>query len=158
MNPDTKRKVLQLFPSPIFVVGCAHEGEVHAFGGSWMGQCSFDPPILWIGVRKDSRAHSLLDLGRPFTINILSAEQVKVARVFFKPPTPTEGRFGTIPFHLSPLGAPILNDCQAWAECVVRDKASPGDHTLFFGHLTDCGLNGAGAVLTTVSSGMKYGG
>jgi flavin reductase (DIM6/NTAB) family NADH-FMN oxidoreductase RutF len=160
MDTTTKKKVLQLFPSPIFVIGCAHREAIHAFGGSWLGQCSFDPPIVWVGVRKGSRPETLLDVGRIFTISLLRADQIKMAKVFFKTPEPKHGHFGKVPFHLSPKGAPILDDCRAWVECRVVKKTAPGDHILYYGEVVACGLDaeGEGEVLTTVTSGLKYGG
>jgi flavin reductase (DIM6/NTAB) family NADH-FMN oxidoreductase RutF len=159
MDESTKKKVLQLFPSPIFVVGCKHGDQVHAFGGSWLGQCSFAPPIVWVGVRKDSVPHDFFGVGKYFTISVLGADQDKVARGFFKTPEPKNGKFGKIPFHLSGKGVPVLDDCLAWVECKVVSKAAPGDHTVFFGEVIDCGFTATNSpVLTTVNSKMKYGG
>ncbi len=159
MDESIKKKVLQLFPSPIFVVGCKKGEQVHAFGGSWLGQCSFKPPIVWVGVRKETVPHDFFGVGKYFTVSVLRADQDKTARGFFKTPEPKNGKFGKVPFHLSAKGVPILDDCLAWVECKVISKAAPGDHTIFFGEVIDCGLTSSDSeVLTTVSSGMKYAG
>lgn len=157
-DESTKRKVLQLFPSPICVVGVTDGETIHAFGGSWLGQCSFDPPLVWTAIKNGTRGQTLLDIGGVFAISILSSEQYEIAKGFFKPLDPVEGRFGEVPFHLSEHGAPILDVCQAWIECRVTEKITPGDHTLYFGQVVDCGLNSREPVLTTVTTGLKYGG
>lgn len=157
-DESTKRKVLQLFPSPICVVGVSDGKSIHAFGGSWLGQCSFEPPLVWTAIKNGTRAQTILDLGGVFAISILSSDQYQIAKEFFRPLEPAEGKFGTIPYHLSELGAPIVDECQAWVECRIIDRIAPGDHTLYFGQVVDCGLVSRDPVLTTVTAGLKYGG
>lgn len=158
MDEATKKKALQLFPSPVFVVGCCDGETVHAFGGSWLGQCSFNPPIVWIAVGKETRPQRLLEAGGIFTISVLRPEQKKIASTFFKTPPPSEGKFGEVPYHLSPGGAPILGNCLAWVECKIVSKAEPGDHAIFYGEVVECEFFEEAPVLTTVTSGWKYGG
>lgn len=158
MDESIKKKVLQLFPSPIFIVGCGKDGVVHAFGGSWLGQCSFKPPMVWIAVRNETRPQSLLEVGGYFTVNVLRSDQESIARVFFKTPEPKDGKFGTVAFHQTDNGMPVLDEALAWVECRITGQVTPGDHTLYFGEVMDCGFCSDAAVLTTVNSGLKYGG
>jgi flavin reductase (DIM6/NTAB) family NADH-FMN oxidoreductase RutF len=153
-----KKRVLQLFPSPIFVVGCCKGDQVHAFGGSWLGQCSFKPPVVWVAVRAGSRPAELMEVGGFFTISVLRPDQIKTAKAFFKTPPFSDGRFGEVSCHLSAQGAPILDDCLGWVECRIFETSQPGDHLLYYGEITGCGGEGEGPVLTTVTTGFKYGG
>jgi flavin reductase (DIM6/NTAB) family NADH-FMN oxidoreductase RutF len=158
MDLIVKKKVLQLLPSPICVVGCKAGDKVHAFGGSWLGQCSFEPPVVWIGVKVGSRPEKFLDSEGIFTLSFLSAEQKKTASVFFKTPPPEDGKFGEIPYTLSPGGAPVLEECLGWLECRTTAKITPGDHAIYYGELVECHLHEEGSILTTLTSGWKYGG
>ena len=158
MDESAKKKTLLLFPSPVFVVGCANGESVHAFGGSWLGQCSFDPPLVWIGVKAGTRPVELIDKGGIFTVSVLRPDQKKTATVFFKTPPALNGKFGEVPFTLSPLGAPVLADCAGWVECRVIERVAPGDHVLYFGEVVECEFCEETPVLTTVTSGWKYGG
>lgn len=158
MDEAIKKKVLQLFPSPIFIVGCGKDGVVHAFSGSWLGQCSFKPPVVWIAVRNDSRPQSMLEVGGYFSVNVLRSDQEGIARAFFKTPEPKDGKLGSAAFHQTSHGMPVLEEASGWVECRITSLVTPGDHTIYFGEVVDCGISSDAAVLTTVSSGMKYSG
>ena len=158
MDEKARKETLLLFPSPVFVVGCSDGDTLHAFGGSWLGQCSFDPPIVWVGVRTGTRPEGTIDNGQVFTVSVLREDQKKVASVFFKPPKPAQGKFGDVAYKLSPSGAPVLEDCLGWIECRVVEKTKPGDHALYYGEVVACEFHAKGDVLTTVNSGWKYGG
>lgn len=88
---------------------------------------SLDPPLVLVSVARDARAHDEL-FGRPFTVNVLGAEQQALARHFAGPP------------QLEPEWiegeAPRLAGTVAHFQCMPWAAYDGGDHTLFLGRVT----------------------
>lgn len=88
---------------------------------------SMNPPLVLVSIAKTTRSHSELKQ-RPFTVNILGAEQEDLARHFAGKPS-GEPRWvdGTI--------APRLSGVLAYFECMPWAAYDGGDHTLYLGEV-----------------------
>jgi len=99
---------------------------------------SLDPPLVLVSVGKRARAHDLLR-DRPFTVNVLGAEQEAVARCFAGGPACdlhwVEGEH-----------APRLAGVLAHLECTPWRAYDAGDHTLFLGEVAGFDFREGGAL------------
>jgi flavin reductase (DIM6/NTAB) family NADH-FMN oxidoreductase RutF len=90
---------------------------------------SLEPPLVLLAILKTARAHDLFP-GRPFTVNVLGAEQEPLARHFAGRPLvdPVSWDASTGPPRLA--GCLAVLDCEPWA------TYDGGDHTLVLGRAT----------------------
>ena len=85
-----KKTILRTIPYGLYVLGVNHGGEDSAACINWVTQTSFDPPLVVMGVKKDSGAYALLKQGGKFALSFLESGQKDLAFAFFKP-TSVEG-------------------------------------------------------------------
>ncbi len=158
MDIKARKALLQKIPYGIFVVGVSHNDETSGFTATWISQVSFDPPLIMIGVRKDSHAASLIKNGQVFSINYLSRKQKKIAEIFFNPPPVDGNLLGGIVFHNGRTGAPLIDEAIGNLECVVREITSPGDHLVVIGEIVDARAGKELELLTLGDAQWQYGG
>ena len=88
---------------------------------------SMDPPLVLASIARTAKAHDEL-AGRPFTVNILGAEQRQLAMHF-------AGRPGPEPKWVEGATAPRLSGVLAYFECRPWAAYDGGDHTLYVGEV-----------------------
>ena len=92
---------------------------------------SLDPPLILVSIAKTSRSHDVLASGIPFTVNILGAEQEKIAHHF-------TGRGEKVPVRwFEEATSPRLLGTLAHFECMPWRSYEAGDHTLVLGEVVD---------------------
>lgn len=90
---------------------------------------SMEPPLVLVSIARSTKAHDEL-AGRPFTVNILGAEQRQLAMHF-------AGRPGPDPQWVEGQTAPRLSGVLAYFECTPWAAYDGGDHTLYLGEVAD---------------------
>lgn len=90
---------------------------------------SMDPPLVLVSIARAAKAHDEL-AGRPFSVNILGAEQRQLAMHF-------AGRPGPEPLWAEGETAPRLSNVLAYFECKPWAAYDGGDHTLYIGEVVD---------------------
>lgn len=141
MNDDAKKTALRMIPYGIYVLTAeANDGSVAAATVNWVTQASFAPPLVAIGVKTDSGAHSIIKDTQVFALNVLGKGQQGLAFNFFKSHERDGDSVGGEPFTKSPAGAPVLGNAPAWVECKLVDTVERGDHSIFIGEVTEAGV------------------
>jgi flavin reductase (DIM6/NTAB) family NADH-FMN oxidoreductase RutF len=90
---------------------------------------SMEPPLVLVSIARTAKAHDEL-AGRPFTVNILGAEQRQLAMHFAGSPGPE-------PRWVEGETAPRLSSVLAYFECRPWAEYDGGDHTLYLGEVVD---------------------
>ncbi|HEY8702165.1 MAG TPA: flavin reductase family protein [Arthrobacter sp.] len=90
---------------------------------------SMEPPLVLVSIARSTKAHDEL-AGRPFTVNILGAEQRQLAMHF-------AGKPGPDPVWVEGRTAPRLSGVLAYFECTPWAAYDGGDHTLYLGEVAD---------------------
>jgi flavin reductase len=90
---------------------------------------SMEPPLVLVSIARSTKAHDEL-ANRPFTVNILGAEQRQMAMHF-------AGRPGPEPVWVEGATAPRLYGVLAYFECTPWAAYDGGDHTLYLGEVAD---------------------
>jgi len=116
MDADAKKTALRMIPYGLYVLTAeGKDGRVAASTVNWVTQTAFQPPLVVVGVKADSGAHSIIKESGTFALNFLSKDQKGQAFTFFKP-LEREGliRSGhgkdlrTRTLDLTPLGVEVL--------------------------------------------------
>ena len=159
MDPQAKKIALRKIPHGVYVVGLKHDAQVNAFTATWLTQVSFTPPLVALGIRKDSHSLEMMTQGKVFSVNLLGKDQKAVAEHFVKPATVIGEKLKDVKYRAGKTGAPILEDAIAFFECEVREIANQhGDHALIIGEVIDAGVRADVPALTLMDTGWHYGG
>src|SRR5262245_13818746 len=84
MNEDAKKKLLRLIPHALYVLTCRTDGKLAASTVSWVTQASFQPPLVALGLKKDSFTFEVVKQAGSFALNFLGHDQKDLAQRFFK--------------------------------------------------------------------------
>jgi flavin reductase len=127
------RGCLGRFATGVAVVSCyGADGQPHGITVNSFTSVSLDPPLILAAISRTSRSHVLLS-SRPFTVNILGAEQRALALRFAgRPPAPGEE---PEPAWIAGADAPRLPGTLGHIECAPWAEYDGGDHTLFLGEV-----------------------
>lgn len=91
---------------------------------------SMEPPLVLVSIARTTNAHDAL-AGRPFTVNVLGAEQEALASNFAGKPGAIEPKWvegGT---------APRLSGVLSYFQCTPWATYDGGDHTLYLGEVQE---------------------
>ncbi len=105
---------------------------------------SMEPPLVLVSIARNTKAHDEL-AGRPFSVNILGAEQKQLALHF-------AGRPGPEPLWVEGDTAPRLSNVLAYFECTPWAAYDGGDHTLYVGQVVDFNYRSGDALAFANSS------
>ncbi len=158
LDEHAKRAALRMLPHPVFLVGCALEGNYHVFVGTWLTQVSFKPPLLAFGCRKETGSHEMIRKSGIFSVNILDRSQRDVVKAFLKGANFRGMSVNGFEFTTNGQGAPLLKDAAAVLECRVVQETEGGDHRVFIGEVIHAETRRDGASLSLEDTGLQYGG
>ncbi|SHJ53919.1 NADH-FMN oxidoreductase RutF, flavin reductase (DIM6/NTAB) family [Dethiosulfatibacter aminovorans DSM 17477] len=123
-------------PRPDILVSCRHNGEDNALAVAVAMNCSFDPPMVAVGIVPSRYSYNMIKESGVFVVNLVTEsmrEQYaylgsKSRRDFDKlKELGMETVDGTV------VDAPLLVDCPVNAECTIVDSIETGSHVLFIG-------------------------
>jgi flavin reductase (DIM6/NTAB) family NADH-FMN oxidoreductase RutF len=138
MDADAKKTALRMIPYGIYVLTADDgKGNVGAATVNWVTQGSFAPPLVVVGVKADSGAHTVVKGTGQFALNMLGKEHKGLAFTFFKPAKVEDGKLSGQAFHHGTNGTPILDDAIAAVECAVREIIELGDHHIVVAEVTE---------------------
>ena len=141
MNADAKKTALRMIPYGIYVLTADDgKGNVGAATVNWVTQSSFAPPLVVVGVKADSGAHTVVKGTGKFVLNMLGKDGKGAAFTFFKPATVADGKISGQAFHVGATGAPILECAIGAVECTVKEVLELGDHSIVVAEVTEAHL------------------
>ena len=158
MDKEVRKKILRKIPYGLYILGLRDGDIFHGMVGSWLSQCSFEPPLLMLGIRKDSYSHSMLEHSNFFSINLPRKDQKKLVESFFRPHEAKDGKFGEVPFHLGKNGVPVIDGCLAHLECKVSQIVRGGDHDVVIAEIVESEIQDDAENLIMKDTGWHYGG
>ncbi len=158
MDEKAKKQALLMIPYGLFVLGAANGGNQTAATINWVTQASFNPPLVVVGLKRDSSSHAMVKESKVFTLSILATGQKAIAGAFFRHVEPKDGKFGDYAFEAGRNGAPIISDAPAAVECEVVGFHEVGDHSVVIGKVTDAHIKRDSEPLTMKETGWQYGG
>lgn len=130
------RDALAQFATGVTVI-CARTGDGRyvGFTANSFNSVSLDPPlVLWSLARRSASLAAFEAVDR-YSVNVLSATQVDLARRFSRPHA---DRFASVEFRMGWADAPLIHGCVAWFECRHHSRQRTGDHVVFVGEVVTC--------------------
>src|SRR5438128_9105406 len=134
ISPDEFRHTLSHFASGVTVITvCDSDGRPSGLTAGALTSVSLDPPLILVCVDHKSQSYPALVEGKTFAVNILRRDQEHVSRRFAT--TKIENKFEGVPFILSQMGLPLLENALAQLECATVSVHLEGDHSIFVGRV-----------------------
>jgi 3-hydroxy-9,10-secoandrosta-1,3,5(10)-triene-9,17-dione monooxygenase reductase component len=140
-GPDAalSRHVLGHYPTGVAVItAMSADGPVGMAMNSFTS-VSLEPPLVLFCPALSSGTWPLLRDAGKIAINVLSAGQESVSRLFA---SRVEDRFSPIDWLAGTYGAPLLSDALGWLECTVTAEYPAGDHTVVIAEIERMGVHG----------------
>ena len=148
--------VLDKFRYGIYLITVSCAEGYNGMIASWVTQCSHEPPLVAMAIRKNRLAHEQILQSGIFCINVLSKKSVGMIQQF---KIADWGRkFDPVKYTLSSSGLPVLDDCVGYLDFSLERSIDTGDHTLFIGRIKAGAVRKAGEteILSTVDYGGVY--
>jgi len=136
IDPAEFRRILGRWATGVAVVASTRpDGAPCGMTANAFTSVSLDPPLVLICIQRSARAHDCIAAAGFFSVNVLGAEQERIARRFAA--WDVADKFAGIAYRSETTGAPVLEDALAWIDCRVWASYAGGDHTIFVGQVVD---------------------
>jgi flavin reductase len=140
LDPGALRACMSRFATGVTVVTYLGEAGARGVTMNSFASVSADPPLVLVSVARRARCHDAL-IRSPFCVNVLSADQEPLARLFAGAPAQVE------PAWAQGAAAPRLARPLAWVECEPWRAYDGGDHSLVLGKVIGTGYREGDALL-----------
>jgi len=159
MDLQAKKIALRKIPHGVYVIGVKQDSQLNAFTATWLTQVSFTPPLVAVGIKKDSHSLAMIKQDRVFSVHLLGKDQKSLAEHFVKPAAVVGEKLKGVRYRLGKTGAPVLEEAIAYVECELREIANEqGDHAVVIGEVVEAGVQHDVPALTLMDTGWHYGG
>jgi flavin reductase (DIM6/NTAB) family NADH-FMN oxidoreductase RutF len=158
MDEQAKKTALRMITYGLYGLGAGEGSDATVSSVNWLSQMSFQPPLVAVGVKKDTGTFERIKATGKFAVSIFATGQKDMAFAFFRHVEPANGKFGDYAYETHTTGAPILSDCPAWFECEVTGSVEDGDHAVIVGTVVEAGVKEQKDPLTLKECGVNYGG
>ncbi len=155
---SAKKSTLLMIPYGLYILGAKAGDELHAGTVNWVTQTSFKPPLIALGVKKDSGLYAAVSASKTFSLSFLETDQKDLAFAFFRAAEVDGDTIGGEKFETHETGAPIISAAPAWIEGKIVGEIDTGDHSCLVGEVTNAGTKRETSLLTLAECGVKYGG
>jgi flavin reductase (DIM6/NTAB) family NADH-FMN oxidoreductase RutF len=143
--------------SGLFVLTCREGKRDTGLLASFVQQCSFQPPLVSLAIKKRRPLLDWLVAGKLFTINILDDTQTDMIAHFGRGFGLDEPAFEELDVERPDEGGPILLDCLAYLNLRVVHKVATGDHEMLIAEVVSGRLMSEGHPMVHVrKSGAHY--
>ena len=138
MKRDTKIKAY-LKPAPNTLVSCrGKNGEDNALAVAYCCNCSFDPPMVMVGIVPSRHSYRLIKESGCFIVNLPGKDQKEMFDYLGSHSGADENKLEKIGAKLcdgEKVNAPILDECPVNIECTIVDSIKTGSHEMFVGKI-----------------------
>jgi flavin reductase (DIM6/NTAB) family NADH-FMN oxidoreductase RutF len=144
-------------PSGLFVLTARHGSEEAGMLASFVQQCSFDPPLVSVALRRGSTFQSWLRPGDTVVVNLLDDGQTDMVAFFGRGVDPGVNVFAELELERTADGTAVLAEALAFLACRVESSIPTGDHELLLLRVVDGRLLGEGKPMVHIrKNGLHY--
>lgn len=133
------RKVSPLQPMPKVLVSCRDKsGEDNALVVAYCCNCSYDPPMLMVGIVPSRYSYQMIKECGCFVVNLVDASYKETFDYLGSHSKRNEDKLAKMNVQVEDgvvVNAPILKDCPVNIECHVIDSIMTGSHEMFIGKI-----------------------
>lgn len=154
-----KKKVLKSFTYGMFIFTTKANEKISAGSVTWVTQCSFQPPLVAVGLRTDGGPYHVARQSGLFALHVVPSGNKNLARSFFRTARVEGNRINGYSFTFDPqYNIPLLDDSPAYLICEVREIVERGDHHLVIGEVMDAGMREDVDPMVLLDTGWSYSG
>ncbi|MGH4141052.1 flavin reductase family protein [Clostridium sp.] len=128
-----------LQPMPKIIVSCrGKDGKNNALVVAYCCNCSYDPPMLMVGIVPSRYSHKIVKETGCFVVNISTKDQKEMFDYLGSHSGRDEDKFSKLNIKVeegTKVNAPLLADCPINIECTVVDSIITGSHEMFVGKI-----------------------
>lgn len=125
---STLAKVLDV---SLLVVTAAADGVRSGCVVGFATQCSLEPERFLVCLSRANRTYEVARQATALGVHVLGRDQVALARLFGGTTDDEIDKLGAVAWRPGPTGAPLLEECAAWAEMPILEQLPLGDHVGF---------------------------
>lgn len=137
LDSASLRRVLGYFASGVVVVTAVDEQGPAGMTAQSFCSLSLEPPRVLFCPAKSSRSWPRIAAAQVFAVNVLDTSHAALCRQFA---VSGGDKFAGVPWTLSPMGAPLLDDAISWVECRTHAVHDGGDHHIVVGAVLTASL------------------
>jgi flavin reductase (DIM6/NTAB) family NADH-FMN oxidoreductase RutF len=128
-----------LQPVPKVLVSCrGTDGKNNALAVAYCCNCSFDPPMVMVGIVPSRHSYKMVKETGVFVVNLVTEEQKEMFDYLGSHSGKDEDKFAKLNIKVEEgvkVNAPLLADCPINIECKVVDSIVTGSHEMFVGKI-----------------------
>jgi flavin reductase (DIM6/NTAB) family NADH-FMN oxidoreductase RutF len=158
LDQAAKKTALRMFTYALYVVTSTDGEERGAFTANWLGQASFEPPLVMVSVEADSHSLPIIRSSGRFAVCVLESGQRELAGHFGKKHRHAGDKLDGIPHHASASGLPIIDDALSYVVCQVTGELPAGDSVVVVGEVIEAAVLREGTPLTMAEAGFRHAG
>jgi flavin reductase (DIM6/NTAB) family NADH-FMN oxidoreductase RutF len=144
-------------PSGLFILTARHGTSETGKLLSWVQQCSFEPPLITLALKRGRSVADWLKESATFVLNILDDSQTDMVGHFGRGFELGEPAFEGLEIERPHGLAPVLREALAYLECRVTARHAAGDHDLLVAEILGGKILNEGHPMVHVrKSGMHY--
>lgn len=137
MEKREAQKKGSLQPTPRVLVSCRGlDGEDNVLAVAYCCNCSFDPPMLMVGIVPSRYSYDLIKKSGCFVVNLVDKEYKETFDYLGSTSKRDEDKLNIAKVRLEDgkvVNAPLLSDCPVNIECTIVDSILTGSHEMFVG-------------------------
>lgn len=124
-------------PMPKVLVSCRGlDGEENILAVGYCGNCSYDPPMVMVGIVPTRYSYKLIKESGCFVVNLVDKKDKEVFDYMGSNSKRDGNKIEKMNVNLlngQKVNAPILADCPVNIECKIVDSIVTGSHEMFVG-------------------------
>jgi flavin reductase (DIM6/NTAB) family NADH-FMN oxidoreductase RutF len=141
MDSQLFKQVMRGWASGVTVVTTLNNDKPIGVTVSAFSSISAEPPLVMVCLHRKLYTGRMLEESGVFVVNILSAGQVEVGKLFANMYPHIQDRFAALACTTVETGAPILPDVVGWFDCRLQAAHAGGDHLIFVGEVLAAGFD-----------------
>ena len=139
MDKKEANKKSCLQPTPKVLVSCrGKDGKNNALAVAYCGNCSYDPPMVMVGIVPSRYSYHMIKETGCFVVNLVPKSFKEVFDYLGSHSGRDEDKLAKAKVSLGEgvkVNAPLLSDCPVNIECKVVDSIVTGSHEMFIGRV-----------------------
>lgn len=126
-----------LQPTMKVLVSCRDKnGRDNALAVGYCGNCSYDPPMVMVGIVPSRFSHHMIKETGCFVVNLVEKNMREQFDYLGSVSGRDEDKMAKMPMaDGTEVNAPLLADCPVNIECTVVDSIVTGSHEMFIGKI-----------------------
>lgn len=128
-----------LKPMPDILVSCRDKnGNNNALAVGYACNCSFDPPMVMVGIVPSRHSYNMIKETGVFVVNLVTEDLREQYAYLGSHSGRDEDKLAKLGMKVADgkkVDAPILLDCPVNIECTIVDSIKTGSHEMFVGKI-----------------------